>query len=82
MVGPGCINGGFFVLNRQVFDYLSDADDCVFEREPLERLAGDGELEMYLHEGYWQCMDTPRDLEALQQSWRGDAPWKLWRNDE
>lgn len=81
MTGPGCINGGFFVLNRQVFDYLTDTDNCIFEREPLERLASDGELEMYQHDGYWQCMDTPRDLEALQQIWQGEAPWKLWGND-
>ena len=74
----GYINGGFFVLNRAVFDYLSDDDGCVLEREPLERLAKDRELEMYRHDGYWQCMDTPRDLQHLHEAWQRGAPWKVW----
>ncbi|MEQ1729851.1 MAG: glucose-1-phosphate cytidylyltransferase [Vicinamibacterales bacterium] len=78
--GAGFINGGFFVFNRQVFDYLTEDDDCVLERGPLERLALAGELRMFMHEGYWQCMDTPRDLEALQMAWQQGAPWKLWRD--
>ena len=72
----GYINGGFFVFNRAVFDYLSDDDACVLEREPLERLAKDRELEMFPHDGYWQCMDTPRDLQHLQDAWRRGAPWR------
>ncbi|MDE5638749.1 MAG: glucose-1-phosphate cytidylyltransferase [Odoribacter sp.] len=56
-INQGWINGGFFVLNPKVFDYIRD-DATVFEREPLEKLAGDGELKTYLHEGFWQCMDT------------------------
>lgn len=78
--GAGYINGGFFVFNREVFDYLSDSDDCVLERRPLEQLAQAGELRLFAHDGYWQCMDTPRDLEALQAAWQQGAPWKLWRD--
>jgi glucose-1-phosphate cytidylyltransferase len=79
--GGGYINGGFFVFDRRVFAYLSDDDGCVLEREPLERLAKDGELEMYLHDGYWQCMDTPRDLQHLHEAWQRGAPWKVWRDE-
>jgi glucose-1-phosphate cytidylyltransferase len=72
------INGGYFVLNRRVFDYL-DGDDCVFERKPLERLSAKAELGVYRHPGYWQCMDTLRDMELLNQQWvAGNAPWKVW----
>lgn len=75
----GFINGGFFVFHRRFFDYLSEADECVLEREPLERLAKDGHLMMYPHQGFWQCMDTPRDLRLLEMLWdRGEAPWKVW----
>jgi glucose-1-phosphate cytidylyltransferase len=75
----GYINGGFFVFERAVFDYLGDDDACVLEREPLERLAKDGQLEMYPHDGYWQCMDTPRDLQALVEAWGSPhPPWKVW----
>jgi glucose-1-phosphate cytidylyltransferase len=75
----GYINGGFFVFDRAFFRYLDDDDGCVLEREPLERLAKDGQLEMYLHDGYWQCMDTPRDLLHLTEAWRHPSPpWKVW----
>lgn len=75
----GHINGGFFVFNRAFFDYLTDDDGCVLEREPLERLAKDGQLEMYPHDGYWQCMDTPRDLQHLTEAWEQPSPpWKVW----
>lgn len=78
-VSQGHVSGGFFVFNRQVFDYLADDDQCVLEREPFERLAKDGELEMFQHDGYFQCMDTPRDLQHLTEAWqRGNAPWKVW----
>ena len=73
------INGGFFVFERAFFEYLTGDDGCVLEREPLERLAKDGQLEMYPHDGYWQCMDTPRDLQALLEAWeRPSPPWKVW----
>jgi glucose-1-phosphate cytidylyltransferase len=75
----GLINGGFFVLNRQIFDYLSSEDDCIFERKPMEQLAQDGQLMVYPHRGFWQCMDTLRDTQYLNELWdRGEAPWKVW----
>lgn len=78
-ISEGWINGGFFVFNRRVFDYLGD-DDCILEREPLARLAGDGELAVYRHEGYWRCMDTLRDVEFLNAEWEnGNPPWAVWQ---
>lgn len=75
----GWINGGFFVLEPEVFDYIDDAEDVVFEQAPLRRLAADGQLMAYRHTGFWQCMDTLRDKRLLEQLWRkGDAPWKRW----
>lgn len=74
----GWINGAFFVVEPQVFDYI-DGDDTQFEKEPLERLAADGELMAYKHEGFWQCMDTRRDKFVLEKLWdSGEAPWKIW----
>lgn len=73
------INGGFMVMNPAVFDYLS-GDDTVFEKEPLERLAKDGQLMVYQHRGFWKCMDTMRDRKQLEEMWEsGEAPWKIWR---
>jgi glucose-1-phosphate cytidylyltransferase len=73
------INGGFFALDCEVFDYLREDDDCTFEREPLERLAEDGQLMVYHHTGFWQCMDTLRDMDLLNKYWEsGDTPWKVW----
>jgi glucose-1-phosphate cytidylyltransferase len=72
------INGGFFVLSPRVFDYIA-GDDTVFEREPLERLAKDGELMAVRHEDFWSSMDTLRDKKYLEELWAsGDAPWKIW----
>jgi glucose-1-phosphate cytidylyltransferase len=74
----GWINGAFFVAEPQVFDYI-DGDDTQFEKEPLERLAADGELMAYKHDGFWQCMDTLRDKYVLEKLWEsGEAPWKSW----
>ncbi|MCL4803589.1 MAG: glucose-1-phosphate cytidylyltransferase [Anaerolineae bacterium] len=74
----GWINGAFFVAEPQVFDYI-DGDDTQFEKEPLERLAADGELMAYKHDGFWQCMDTLRDKYVLEKLWSsGEAPWKTW----
>lgn len=73
------INGGYFVFNRNFFDYLSNDEECVLEREPLERLVEDGQLSVYAHKGFWQCMDTNRDFLYLNQLWdQGHATWKLW----
>jgi glucose-1-phosphate cytidylyltransferase len=75
----GWINGGFFVLSRDVEDYLGHDDECVWERDPLERLAAEGELRSYFHDGFWQPMDTLRDRQMLEAMWeRGEAPWKTW----
>jgi glucose-1-phosphate cytidylyltransferase len=75
-IGEGWINGGFFVLEPGVFDYLG-GDDTIFEREPLERLAEDGELMAYRHEAFWQCMDTLRDVRLLNSLCeQGRPPWE------
>ncbi|MFT3735692.1 MAG: glucose-1-phosphate cytidylyltransferase [Rhodocyclaceae bacterium] len=72
------INGGFFVLSPEVLDYL-DGDACVWEREPLERLAAEGQLAAWQHTGFWQPMDTLRDKTMLEELWAsGQAPWKVW----
>ena len=74
--GEGWINGGFFVFQPGVFDYLND-DATILEKAPLERLAADGQLMAYRHSGYWQSMDTLRDKHALEEQWAsGAAPWK------
>lgn len=73
----GYINGGFFVLGRKVFEYLGD--DCELEEEPMKRLAQEGRLGMYRHEGFWHCMDTYRDYLLLDNLWCSEkAPWKIW----
>ncbi len=76
--GEGWINGGYMVLERKVLDYI-DADDVYFQKEPMERLAAEGQLMAYRHESFWQCMDTMRDKVYLEGLWdAGDAPWKVW----
>lgn len=77
----GWINGGFMVMEPGAFDYLSEAEDCILERTPMENLARDGELGIYKHYGFWQCMDTQRDRGRLEQLWStGGAPWKIWED--
>lgn len=72
------INGGFFVLEPGVFDYI-DGDDTSWELEPLERLAEEGQLAAFRHHGFWHAMDTLRDRIILEDLWNsGDAPWKIW----
>ena len=76
--GEGWINGGFFVLNGKVLEYL-DGDDTIWERAPLERLAQDSQLMAFKHEGFWQPMDTIREKTLLEELWlSGKAPWKVW----
>jgi glucose-1-phosphate cytidylyltransferase len=78
-IGEGWINGGFFVLEPGVLDYI-DGDETIWERQPLERLASEGELVAFKHEGFWQPMDTVRDVRLLESIWQsGDVPWKLWK---
>lgn len=72
------INAGFMVLEPQIFDYLED-DNTVFETKPLERLVEEGQLMSYRHSGFWQCMDSLREKQLLEDMWdSGKAPWKLW----
>ncbi len=79
-IGEGWINGGFFVLEPQVLDYI-DGDETMFEQEPLERLVKDRQLVAYQHERFWQCMDTLRDVRLLNELWeKGEAPWKIWKS--
>ena len=73
------INGGFMVLNPEVFSYLKD-DTTVFEQEPMTRLAVEGQLMSFYHDGFWQCMDTQREMQLLETLWQsGNAPWKIWK---
>lgn len=74
----GLINAGFFVLNREVFDYIAD-DATTWEHQPLRNLASDGQLMTYVHRGFWRPMDTLRDSVMLNDLWNsGEAPWKIW----
>ncbi|HEY7088134.1 MAG TPA: glucose-1-phosphate cytidylyltransferase, partial [Tepidisphaeraceae bacterium] len=74
----GWINGAFFVLEPAIFDYI-EGDSTAWEKEPMEKLARDGQLMAYRHTGFWQCMDTLRDKRLLETLWEsGDAPWKTW----
>ena len=74
----GWASAGFFVFNRRVFDYLS-GDSCILEREPMERLAREGQLAAYRHDGFFFAMDTYREFKYLNDVWNaGNAPWKVW----
>ncbi len=76
--GEGWINGAFFVLEPGVFDFI-DGDETQWEREPLERLAQQGQLMAYRHNSFWQCMDTLREKHILETMWQsGNPPWKVW----
>ena len=76
--GEGWINGGFFVFNPDIFNYLKD-DQSILEQSPLEGLTEDKQLMSYKHDGYWRCMDTLRDKTALEERWANDdAPWQIW----
>ena len=77
-IGEGWINGGFFVLEPGVVEYIQ-GDSTMWEREPIENLAADGQLMAYRHDDFWQCMDTLRDLRSLESLWQANqAPWKVW----
>jgi glucose-1-phosphate cytidylyltransferase len=75
--GEGWINGGYFVMEPSVFDYI-EGDTTILERDPLEGLVRDNELMAYRHEGFWQCMDTVREKELLEELWANDPKWKVW----
>ncbi len=73
------ISGGFMVLEPQVFDYIKDGDKTVFEKGPMMQLAAEGNLMGYRYDGFWQCMDTKREMDKLEELWdSGNAPWKVW----
>ncbi len=75
----GFVNGGFFVCNRSIFNYLSSNDNCDLEIGPLEEIAREGQLMVYRHRGFWACMDTIRDMEYLNKLWEiNKAEWKVW----
>ena len=77
-IGEGWINGGFFVLQPEIVNYI-EGDQTAWEFESLEKIAADGQLAAFQHEGFWQSMDTLRDVNVLEKFWReGNAPWKLW----
>ena len=77
--GDGLINGGFFVFNRKILDYLMVDDSCDLEIGALEQIAREGQLMVYKHRGFWACMDTLRDMEYLNKIWNdGKAKWKIW----
>jgi glucose-1-phosphate cytidylyltransferase len=79
--GEGWINGGFFVFEPGVFEYIR-GDETALEREPLEGLAADGQLMTYRHDRFWQPMDTLREKGILESLWEsGKAPWKVWSDD-
>ncbi len=81
ITGETWINGGFLVFEPGIFDYLSSDEGCILERAPLERLARDGQLAAYKHHGFWQCMDTAKDVETVNGMWSDQsAPWKLWQD--
>jgi glucose-1-phosphate cytidylyltransferase len=72
------VNGGFFVIEPRALDYI-EGDDQPWEESPMTRIAGDGQLGAYKHDGFWQCMDAPRDRQVLEDLWqRGQARWKVW----
>ena len=74
----GVINAGFMVLNPEIFDYI-EGDSTVFEKQPLETVAAEGQLKAYMHKGFWKCMDTQRDKEQLEKMIAsGEAPWMVW----
>ena len=74
------INGGFMVLNPEIFSYIKD-DATILEQEPLQKLAQEGQLMSFHHNGFWQCMDTQREMKKLEELWQsGKAPWKIWEN--
>lgn len=75
----GWVNGGFMVLEPDVFDYIKGGDEIMFEKEPMEALSTAGQLAAFKHSGFWQCMDSLRDKEKLESLWgSGKAPWKKW----
>ena len=77
----GCISGGFFVVNKRIFDYLDDDEGLVLEEGPMQRLVADRQMMLFRHEGFWQCMDTFRDFQLLNRLYRDKkSPWVNWED--
>ena len=74
------VNGGYFVLEPAVLDYI-EGDRTIWERDPMERLSREGQLQAWRHNGFWQPMDTLRDKEVLQEMWDTNPPWKVWSDN-
>jgi glucose-1-phosphate cytidylyltransferase len=78
-VSNDIINGGFFVFNGEIFDYLKDGDKCILEKEPLTQLVEDRQLAVYNHNGFWTAMDTYKDIMDVNKLWeKEEALWKVW----
>jgi len=80
--GDSWINGGFFVVDKKFVKYLSEDSSCVLEKQPLSSAALDGNLMVYKHHGFWRCVDTVRDYQALSKLWKDGAPWKIWEKEK
>ncbi|MCH8012525.1 MAG: glucose-1-phosphate cytidylyltransferase [Candidatus Marinimicrobia bacterium] len=79
-MGQGLINGGFFVFDKKMLSYLTEDEDCDFEFGPLQKIAKDGQLKAFVHDGFWQCMDNVRERDYLDKQFRtNNAPWKMWK---
>jgi len=75
----GLINGGFMVFSKKLLDYLTPEENCDFEFGALEKLASEGQVMTYVHPGFWECVDTARDIEYLNKLWNTNrASWKIW----
>lgn len=72
------INAGFFVCEPQIFDYIPEEDDCLWERTPLQNLFNDDQVNVYKHNGFWHCMDTPKDHLVLNEMWKNNPEWRIW----
>jgi glucose-1-phosphate cytidylyltransferase len=72
------INGGFFVFNKRIFDYIDNNPLCDLEKQPMSKLTKENQLSFYDHKGYWQCMDTYRDFINLNNEWKSNPKWKIW----
>jgi len=76
----GMVNGGFFTCNKKIYDYISNERECVFEEAPLRNLVHDKKAAVYVHKGYWQCMDNIKQAERLNHEYEsGNAPWEVWK---
>ena len=79
-MGKGLINGGYFLFDRKILSYLTDDENCDFEFGPLQKIARDGQLKAFKHDGFWQCMDNVRERDYLDKQVRkGNAPWMMWK---